>query len=108
MGLIEKIIMWRYRTEAITQRDVKALLRQMRLFKQAHIEGNAIPALPHSISRQFRTVWIWAAFRLSVEQPGHFVLGLLLSVPAIGLLLFQFIDFLIRFIESSLPSFAGN
>lgn len=108
MGLFEKIIMWRYRTEAISLRDVKVLLRSMNLYKQARIDGSAMPELPNALTRRLRTMWIWAAFRVSIEQPTYFALGVLLSIPAIGFLTYQFVIFIVQIIESQLASFAGN
>ena len=108
MGLFEKITMWRYRSDAITLRDVKVLFRSMNLYKQARINGSAMPDLPNAQKRRLRTMWIWAAFRVSIEQPTHFALGLVLSLPAIGFLIFQFVIFIVQIIESQLASFAGN
>jgi hypothetical protein len=108
MGLFDRIIMWRYRSGAITLREVKVLLRTMRSYMQAYNEGNALPELPRFMARQFRTIWIWAAFRVSVEQPTFFALGVLLSLPAIGFLLYQFVMFLVQIIEPKLAGFTGN
>jgi hypothetical protein len=108
MGLFEKIIMWRYRTQAISLRDVKVLFRAMHMYKQALIDGTAMPDLPTALTRRLRTMWIWAAFRVSVEQPTHFALGVVLSIPALGFLIYQFVIFIVQIIESQLASFAGN
>jgi hypothetical protein len=108
MGLFEKIIMWRYRSDAITLRDVKVLFRTMNLYKQARINGSAMPDLPNALKRRLRTMWIWAAFRVSVEQPTHFALGVVLSIPALGFLTYQFVIFIVQIIEAQLRSFAGN
>ena len=53
-------------------------------------------------------MWIWAAFRVSVEQPTHFALGVVLSIPALGFLTYQFVIFIVQIIEAQLTSFAGN
>lgn len=66
---------------SITAPEAKALLRTMRAHRHALASGDATPVVPRLITKRLRPILLWAVFRVSVEQPGVFVLGLF-AVPS--------------------------
>ena len=100
--------MWRYRTNKLTLKEVKVLLKIIPVYAHAHSDGATLPELPRNMSRQFRIMWIWSAYRVSIEQPTHFALGVLLSIPAIGFLLYQLVMNIVQLIEPMLSKFISN
>ena len=88
-GLFAHIaVRWRAQG-SITGPEAKALLRTMRTHRQALISGSEIPAVPRLITRRLRPTVLWALFRVSVETPGIFVMGLVAIPTALAIGVFR-------------------
>lgn len=79
--------------------DVSVLLKRMRAYRQAHVQGTALPMLPKMQRRKIQAVAIWALFRVSLEQPGYFALGIVCAVPSLFILTHQAVQMSLRFIN---------
>lgn len=77
---------------SITGPEAKALLRTMRSHRQALISGGEIPTVPRLITRRLRPTVLWALFRVSVETPGIFVMGMFAIPCAVAIGFYRAIE----------------
>lgn len=77
---------------SLSRRDVGRLRSCMRLYRKAFRENASLPVLSKAMSRRFQTVFIWSLFRISVEQPGYFLLGMVCAIPALILITYFVVD----------------
>jgi hypothetical protein len=102
MTLFDRILLWRYGAGALTRREVGVLRITMRSYAQAFKVGDELPELPRYLRRQLRTLWIWSAHRLFLEQPTHFVWGLILAIPALVVIGYKLVIGSVHLIEMAL------
>lgn len=102
MTLFDRILLWRYSAGAITRREVAVLRRTMRSYERAYTSGEDLPELPRQLRRKLRTLWIWSAHRLFVEQPILFVWGSILALPAMAVIGYRLVMGSVRLIEMAL------
>jgi len=100
MNIFDSMLMNRLNSGALSRRQVCILRRSMREFAKAHRDNTAPPVLPKTISRKFQSAFIWALYRLSVEQPGYFALGLLCAIPSMVLIAYFLVLKAVAFLET--------
>lgn len=67
-------------------RQLRQLLRLMRAHRVAVHSGDLWPTPPKALTRRLETTALWALFRLSVEEPTVFTMGLIAMPVAIAML----------------------
>lgn len=92
MNLFDWILMNRLMSGSMSRRDVGRLRSAMRLYRKAFRENTSLPVLSKVMSRRFQTAFIWSLFRISVEQPGYFLLGMVCAIPALILIAYFVVD----------------
>lgn len=102
MTLFDRILLWRYNAGAITRREVAILRRTMREYEHAYKAGEDLPELPRQLRRKLRTLWIWSAHRLFIEQPIQFVWGMILALPALAVIGYKLVMGSVHLIEMAL------
>lgn len=98
MSLFDRIVMWRYRAGALSRRELVVLLRQIRAYQHAYRNNLELPELPRHMQRSLRVLWIWSAHRLFCEQPVAFVWGVLLALPAFGVVFYVYAGRIFNFV----------
>lgn len=88
-GIFHKLALKGYRMGWLSFSEAKCLIRTMRAHSMALIHGQNAPVVPKTIARKLRPVLLWALFRVGVETPGIFVLGLLCVPAAAAFALYQ-------------------
>jgi hypothetical protein len=79
---------WR-RSGSLSTAEARALVRTMRGHRHAVLHGDEVPMVPKLITRRVRSVVLWSLFRVSIETPGLFVLGVLCIPVAFSIALYQ-------------------
>lgn len=102
MTLFDRILLWRYNAGAITRREVAILRRKMHEYEHAYNAGEDLPELPRQLRRKLRTLWIWSAHRLFIEQPIQFVWGMILALPALAVIGYKLVMGSVHLIEMAL------
>jgi hypothetical protein len=74
---------------SLSAAETKALVRTMRSHRRAVVQAAETPMVPKLITRRIRPVLLWSVFRLSVETPGLFVLGVLCIPVAVSIAIYQ-------------------
>jgi len=68
--------------------QVRALLRLMRAYAAAWLNVEPLPVPPRWVTRPGLPLVLWAAWRVSFENPTLFVIGMIALVPAIPMLFY--------------------
>ncbi|MDO8768401.1 MAG: hypothetical protein Q7K57_06830 [Burkholderiaceae bacterium] len=102
MTLFDRILLWRYRAKVLSRRELVVLRRTMKAYSHAYEQGLPLPELPRPMLRKLRTLWIWSAHRLMVEQPLAFVWGGIFAFPAIGVISYKLVMRLVHLAEMAL------
>lgn len=88
VSLFDRLLMRALRTHVLTVSEVIVLRRQMREHRAALTGEAPMPELRRRIVRSPRMSIVFGLWRLSIEQPVIFLLGMLLCVP--GLCMFAY------------------
>lgn len=89
MNLHDRILLWRWNDGALTRREIGVLRRTMRSYRYAYQHNLELPVFPRRYRAHFGMVWIWVVFRVSIEQPVYFVLGVFSVLPISLFLLYS-------------------
>ena len=92
MNLFDWILMNRLMSGALSRRDVGRLRKTMRQYRIAFRDNTSLPVISKVMTRRFQPAFIWSLFRISVEQPGYFLLGLVSAIPVVIFFTYFLVD----------------